>query len=267
VPNDRRSIFVVPFQDAPYTYVGTTDTAYAGSLDDPRCTPEDIAYLLAAVNASTSSNLDVDDVTGVWAGLRPLLAPAEGKELKERTADLSRRHRVSDSGDGVVHITGGKWTTYRQMAQDAVAALAPYVSPLGRVRTKSLRLYGVGDWRPGNEQETHLYRRFGDDANDILAMMRKNPALNVAPITDEPYLAAEFVFSAEHEMVTSLTDLLTRRTRAHLHNARTTFDAAEKIGRLVAPVLNWDDDEVRQQVDAYRSLVDSEFAAAGLRVS
>jgi glycerol-3-phosphate dehydrogenase len=98
-------------------------------------------------------------------------------------------------------------------------------------------------------------------------MMRKNPALNVAPITDEPYLAAEFVFSAEHEMVTSLTDLLTRRTRAHLHNARTTFDAAEKIGRLVAPVLNWDDDEVRQQVDAYRSLVDSEFAAAGLRVS
>lgn len=267
VPNDRRSIFVVPFQDAPYTFVGTTDTAYSGSLDDPRCTPEDVAYLLAAVNASTSSNLNVDDVTAVWAGLRPLLAPAKGKELKERTADLSRRHRVSDSGDGVVHITGGKWTTYRQMAQDAVAALAPYVSPLGRVRTKSLRLYGVSDWRPTNEKETHLYRRFGEDANDILAMIHEKPALGAAPIADQPYLAAEFVFSAQREMVTSLTDLLTRRTRAHLHNARTTFDAAEEIARLVAPVLHWDDDEVRRQVDTYRSLVESEFAAAGLRVS
>jgi glycerol-3-phosphate dehydrogenase len=267
VPNDRRSIFVVPFQDAPYTYVGTTDTAYTGSLDDPRCSPEDVAYLLAAVNASTSSNLDVDDVTGVWAGLRPLLAPVGGKELKERTADLSRRHRVSDSGDGVVHITGGKWTTYRQMAQDAVAALAPYVSPLGRVRTKSLRLYGVGDWRPTDDGETHLYRRFGEDAKDILAMMRENPALNAAPIADQPYLAAEFIFSAEREMVTSLTDLLTRRTRAHLHNARTTLDAAAEIARLVAPALNWGDDEIREQVNAYRSLVDDEFSAAGLRVS
>jgi glycerol-3-phosphate dehydrogenase len=68
-------------------------------------------------------------------------------------------------------------------------------------------------------------------------------------------------------MVTSLTDLLTRRTRAHLHNARTTFDAAEEIARLVAPVLNWDGEEIRRQVDAYRSLVNSEFTAAGLRVS
>ena len=81
VPNDRRSVFVVPFLDAPYTYVGTTDTAYDGSLDEPRCTPDDVAYLLRAVNASTSSNLVDDDVTGVWAGLRPLLAPAKGKKL------------------------------------------------------------------------------------------------------------------------------------------------------------------------------------------
>ena len=81
VPNDRRSVFVVPFQDGAYTYVGTTDTAYDGSLDDPLCTPEDVAYLLGAVNASTSSNLDVNDVTGVWAGLRPLLAPAKGQKL------------------------------------------------------------------------------------------------------------------------------------------------------------------------------------------
>ncbi|HEV7958580.1 MAG TPA: glycerol-3-phosphate dehydrogenase/oxidase, partial [Acidimicrobiales bacterium] len=128
VPDDRRSIFVVPFEDAPFTYVGTTDTAYDGSLDTPSCTPEDVAYLLATVNASTSSDLTTKDVTGVWAGLRPLLAPEKGKKMSERTADLSRRHRVTDSGDGVVHVTGGKWTTYRKMAQDAVDALKPYFS-------------------------------------------------------------------------------------------------------------------------------------------
>ncbi len=265
VPNDRRSVFVVPFQDAPYTYIGTTDTAYEGPLDDPRCSPDDVSYLLAAVNASTSSDLVTDDVTGVWAGLRPLLAPAKGQQLKERTADLSRRHRVTDTRDGVIHITGGKWTTYRQMAQDAVSALSPYVSPLRGVRTKSLRLYGVGDWRPTNEREKHLYRRFGEETNEILAMLRDDPSLATTPIADQPYLAAEFVFSAQHEMVTSLTDLLSRRSRAHLQNARTTFDAAENVARLVAATLNWGEEDIRRQVDAYRSLVEGELSAAGLR--
>jgi glycerol-3-phosphate dehydrogenase len=266
VPNDRRSVFVVPFQDGPYTYVGTTDTAYDGPLDEPLCTPDDVAYLLRAVNASTSSNLEVNDVTGVWAGLRPLLAPTKGKKLKERTADLSRRHQVSDSRDGVIHITGGKWTTYRQMAQDAVDALAPYVSPLKGVRTKSLRLFGVGTWRPTNDVETHLYRRFGEEATNILAMIRDDPSLGAAPIADQAYLAAEFVFSAQSEMVTSLTDLLTRRSRAHLQNAPTTYEAATSVAQLVAPTLGWDEEEIRQQVASYRSLVEEEFGAAGLHV-
>jgi glycerol-3-phosphate dehydrogenase len=266
VPHDRRSVFVVPFQDGAYTYVGTTDTAYEGSLDDPLCTPGDVAYLLSAVNASTSSNLVAEDVTGVWAGLRPLLAPAKGKKVKERTADLSRRHRVTDSRDGVIHITGGKWTTYRQMAQDAVDALAPYVSPLKGVRTKSLSLFGVGEWRPTNERERHLYRRYGEQAQIILAMIDDEPALGASPIDDQTYLAAEFVFSAQREMVTSLTDLLTRRSRAHLQNARTAYDAADAVARLVASTLGWDEDEIPQQIAAYKSLVEEEFAAAGLRL-
>jgi glycerol-3-phosphate dehydrogenase len=266
VPHDRRSVFVVPFQDGAYTYVGTTDTAYDGSLDDPLCTPEDVAYLLEAVNASTSSKLEVNDVTGVWAGLRPLLAPTQGKKLTERTADLSRRHRVSDSRDGVIHITGGKWTTYRQMAQDAVDALAPYVSPLPGVRTKTLRLFGVGDWRPTNERETHLYRRYGEDATAVLAMIDQDPALGDTPIADQSYLGAEFIFSAQREMVTSLTDLLTRRTRAHLQNAPATYAAADTVAQLVASTLGWSDGEVRRQVEAYRALAEEEFAAAGLQL-
>ncbi|MGC2485455.1 MAG: glycerol-3-phosphate dehydrogenase/oxidase [Acidimicrobiales bacterium] len=267
VPHDRRSVFVVPFVDAPYTYIGTTDTAYEGSLDEPLCSPEDVAYLLSAVNASTSSNLDVDDVTGVWAGLRPLLAPESGRTLSERTADLSRRHRVSDSRDGVIHITGGKWTTYRQMAQDAVDALSPYVSPLARVRTKSLALYGVGAWRPANERERHLYRRFGEQAQEVLALIDDDPTLGNSPLADQPYLSAEYVYSAHHEMVSSLIDLLTRRSRAHLHNARTTAQGADTVARLVAPILGWDEADIRREVDAYLSLASGEFAAAGLQLA
>lgn len=264
VPGDRRSIFVVPFEDAPYTYVGTTDTAYNGSLDEPLCTPEDLAYLLDTVNASTSSSLTPADVTGVWAGLRPLLAPTKGRRLSERTADLSRRHQVSDTGDGVVHVTGGKWTTYRQMAQDTVDALKAYLPSLPGVRTKSLALYGVDGWRPHDEFATHLYHRFGADAPRVLALIGERPEWATAPIAGLPYVGAEFVFAAREEMATSLVDLLARRTRAHLQDARAALDAAPTIAGLVAEDMGWDDDDVSAQIEDYRNLVAREFTAAGL---
>jgi glycerol-3-phosphate dehydrogenase len=267
VPNDRRSIFVVPFEDAPFTYVGTTDTAYDGLIDSPTCGPEDVAYLLSAVNASTSSDLTTNDVTGVWAGLRPLLAPEKGKKkMKERTADLSRRHRVTDSGDGVVHVTGGKWTTYRKMAEDAVDALKPYFSDMRRARTKTLHLYGTGAWRPSGALETHLYYRYGEDALKVLAMIEHDASLGVPVIESLPYVGAEFVFSAREEMTTSLIDLLTRRTRAHLQDARATLNAAPAIATLVAPELSWSNEDVQREVAAYRALVEYELSAAGLDV-
>ncbi len=265
VPNDRRSIFVVPFEDAPYTFVGTTDTAYDGDLNDPACTPDDVNYLLDAVNASTDSALTIDDVTGVWAGLRPLLTPPLGQTISARTSDLSRRHRVTDSGDGVIHVTGGKWTTYRQMAQDAVDALGRYV---GRtpVRTKALRFHGTGSWRPTTDLETHLYRRYGEDASVILAMIHEDPALGEQPIRQQPYRLAEYVYATRFEMATSLIDLLSRRTRAHLHDARATLESAPIVARAVGAALGWDDQRIDAEVAAYRELVHHEFSRAGLPV-
>jgi glycerol-3-phosphate dehydrogenase len=266
VPGDRRSIFVVPFEEAPYTFIGTTDTAYVGSLDYPYCTPEDVAYLLDAVNASTSSRLTIDDVTGVWAGLRPLLAPTQGKELKERTADLSRRHQVTDTKDGVIHITGGKWTTYRQMAEDAVDALNPYVANLKRVRTKHLRLHGVSPWQPTTPLEVHLYQRYGSDTPVLLAMIETDGTLAETPIEGQPYVGAEFIFAVRQEMATSLLDLLTRRTRAHLHDARSTVASAGAVARLVAGEFGWSDDDVERQVTSYREMAEREFSLAGLHL-
>ena len=264
VAHDHRSIFIVPFDDAPFTYIGTTDTAYDGSLEDPRCTRDDVEYLLDAVNASTSSDLTVDDVTGVWAGLRPLLAPATGHTLSERTADLSRRHQVSDTGDGVVHVTGGKWTTYRQMAEDAVDALAPYETNMPRTRTKSLALYGVGGWRPRNELEAHLYHRYGSETPRLLTMIDADPTLGELAVDGLTYRRVEFLFCAREEMAVTLVDLLTRRTRAHLHDARATLRAAPAIAELVAGVMGWDEATAAAEVDAYRELADGEFTAAGL---
>lgn len=264
VPGDHRSIFVVPFEEADFTYVGTTDTAYNGDLDEPFCTPDDVAYLLAAVNASTSSNLTTEDVTGVWAGLRPLLAPVDGKAVKERTADLSRRHRVTDTRDGVIHVTGGKWTTYRQMAEDAVDALGRYVRGLPRVRTKHLPLHGVGPWRPETDDEMHLYRRYGQDASVILDMIAVDGDLAQRPIAGQPYVAAEFLFAARFEMATSLVDLLTRRTRTHLLDARATLKGAARVAALVADELGWSDEDVQRELFAYELLVRREFGAAGL---
>ena len=96
VPKDRRSIFVVSWPETDLVYLGTTDTDYSGPLDDPACTPEDVDYLLDAANNVTTSHLTRADVTGVWAGLRPLLAPpTKGGHVSERTSDLSRRHTVA----------------------------------------------------------------------------------------------------------------------------------------------------------------------------
>ena len=264
VPGDHRNVFVVPFEDAPYTFVGTTDTAYHGDLDDPRCTPEDVAYLLGAVNASTASALTPADVTGVWAGLRPLLAPKAGRHVSARTADLSRRHRVLDAGDGVVTVTGGKWTTYRQMAEDAVDALRPYLGPLARARTAHLTLHGTGAWRPSTPLETHLYRRYGQDSAAVLALIDADPSLGELAVPGQEYVRAELVYAAREEMATSLVDLLTRRTRAHLHDARATRDAAASLAALVAPTLGWDDAETSRQVAAYHDLVTRELTSAGL---
>jgi len=127
VPRDRRSLFVVPWMRRPdgtwlHTYVGTTDTDWKGPLDDPQCTSNDIDYVLDALNASVTTGLTRADVTGTWSGLRPLVATLENSPKGARTADLSRRHQVTTSDNGVVTVTGGKLTTYREMAQDAVNA-------------------------------------------------------------------------------------------------------------------------------------------------
>ena len=163
VPKDRRSVFVVPWGDRgngefAFTYIGTTDTDYDGPLDDPQCTPDDIAYLLRAINASVTTQISEADVLGTWAGLRPLVRDAGS----ERTADLSRRHSVRVTPSRVVTVTGGKLTTYRRMAADAVDEIMKLLErrwPQPHQEREAARRDGLGRAGPPGAVQHALRRR------------------------------------------------------------------------------------------------------------
>ncbi|MCB0962108.1 MAG: glycerol-3-phosphate dehydrogenase/oxidase, partial [Acidimicrobiales bacterium] len=175
VPKDKRAVFVVPWGE--FTYIGTTDTDYQGPHEDPPVTREDVDYLLGAM---AFTGITDRDVVGTWAGLRPLVkSGASG-----RTADLSRRHKVLASPSGVVSVTGGKLTTYREMAADTVDevldVLGDRVSGVARrSRTKKLRLRGAEgfDALDGSDDPLtdHLANRYGGEARTILAMTEADP--------------------------------------------------------------------------------------------
>ncbi len=264
VRKGRRSIFAVPWGDR--VYLGTTDTEYDGPLDDPQVTPQDVAYILDALNAFVTQPLEVNDVLGTWAGLRPLLHNA----ASERTADLSRRHKVLVSSSGLVTITGGKLTTYRKMAQDTVdVVLAQLGRPRRKSPTKKLLLRGASgmdEARAAGASE-HLVGRHGGEATALLDMIRAEPSLAEPLVPTLPYLKAEALYAVRHEMAWSLTDVLSRRTRALLLARDASAAVAEDVARLVAPELGWDAQQTAQQVADYRALVQRERESARLPVT
>jgi glycerol-3-phosphate dehydrogenase len=260
VLKDRRSIFVVPWGDR--VYLGTTDTDYQGPLDDPQCTPEDMAYVLGAINTFIREPLTEADVLGTWAGLRPLVAHAGS----ERTADLSRRHRVTTSAAGVVTVTGGKLTTYRKMAADTVdevlRALGQNARRLRPSPTRRLPLRGAAGFDRISDE--HLRSRYGSEARVITAMVEADPSLGEPLVPGLPYLRAEAVYAARYEMAHTLEDVLSRRTRALLLARDASVAAARGAAELVAGELGWSAAEVEAQVAAFTALAAHEREAAGL---
>ena len=248
VPADDRSIFVVPWPGTDRVYLGTTDTDYDGPLDDPVCTADDVAYLLEAANAALSTTLRPSDVVGTWAGLRPLVAGAPN----QRSADLSRRHRVTRSPAGVVSITGGKLTTYRAMAADTVDAVE---DALGRHRTpcRTARLALRGADGPPRVDDDHLAARYGSEARVVAALIEADPRLGEPLVPSLPYLRAEAVYAVRYEMARTLDDILSRRTRALILARDASVAAAPEVARLVAPELGRTDADVEAQSAAYRT--------------
>jgi glycerol-3-phosphate dehydrogenase len=267
---DRRSIFVVPWADADFVFLGTTDTAYDGDLDDPRSSAEDVAYLLNAANAVSRAELTPADVTGVWAGLRPLLEPTSGHHISERTADLSRRHKVWRDPDGVVTVTGGKLTTYRKMAEDTVdLAVEVLGGPRRRSVTKSLAIegspaLGPGPKGPASGRPEHLDRRYGTMAGAVASMAEGRPEL-LSPLAPSlPYLGVEIAYAAREEMAVHLDDVLARRTRAAIQDVGAALTVAATAAAIMAAELGWDDRRRREETVRFTESVRAELDAAGL---
>ncbi|MHB8439672.1 MAG: glycerol-3-phosphate dehydrogenase/oxidase [Acidimicrobiales bacterium] len=278
VAKDRRSIFCVPWPDGDDVYLGTTDTDWDGPLDDPACLPEDVDYVLDAANSVTSSRLERSDVTGVWAGVRPLLARTDGRHVSERTADMSRRHTVRVGSSGLVTVTGGKLTTYRRMAEDTVDALLRQgrVSTTARCRTRRLPLLGAGGsaelLRTGagtafgvdDAVLAYLVGRHGHHARDVLAMAGGEPDLLAPLVAGLPYLAVEAKWAVTHEMAVTLDDVLARRTRARLRQARAMAQAVAGIGSALAPLLGRDAAAVAEESTALAAAARRDLDRAGL---
>ena len=282
VKEDKRSIFVVSWGDQ--VYLGTTDTAWDGPLDDPSCTPQDVDYILAAANAVSTRQLTRSDITGIWTGLRPLLAPEQKGASSERTADLSRRHTVRTSPGGLVTVTGGKLTTYRKMAEDTVDAV---VSGLGRqgmrCRTKTLRLHGAPAGKrvvpraggvganvrpdpsdPVASRTAHLAARYGTESAAVLAMADGRPELLEPLGAGLPYLAVEALWAVRREMALSVSDVLDRRTQASFRDARAAADAAPTVAGLIGPELGWDAGRSAAEAESYAAVVRGRLVGAGL---
>ncbi len=281
VPKDKRSLFVVPWgpnTDGTFrhAYVGTTDTDYTGPIDSPQCTADDVAYVLRALNASVDASVDGPiteaDVTGVWAGLRPLVKKAESG----RTADLSRRHSITRTPHGVISVTGGKLTTYREMAEDTVDEVLEVLGRRARCKTRHLKLLGatapasasalaaahagVGTQR-AVDAEAVLIARHGSFAAEIADLAAADPTLLDPLVAGLEYLRIEAVWAVRHEMALTIDDVLSRRTRARLLDRAAALAAAPDVARLIAPLLGWDHAESARQVSDFVASCADEAAA------
>ena len=278
---DRRSIFVVPWADGEDVYVGTTDTAWDGSLDEPSCEPGDVDYLLNAVNAVVNDPLSRDDVTGIWAGLRPLLAPSGGRRVSERTADLSRRHRVLSSPGNLVTVTGGKLTTYRRMAEDTVDEVVRLLGPaaardLKRCRTAHLAIRGsqgldelltpAAAREHGVDDDVFraLVRRHGGETPAVLELASNRPELLEPLVPGLVQIRAEAVWAVQREMAMTIDDVFSRRTRATLRRAAATADAAREVGELLSREWDRSSDDVALETSVFAERLRIDLSRAGI---
>ncbi|MCG3757724.1 glycerol-3-phosphate dehydrogenase/oxidase [Amycolatopsis sp. Poz14] len=263
---EKSVLFVIPWRN--HWIVGTTDTDWNLDLAHPAATKHDIDYLLEHVNSVLATPLTHDDIEGVYAGLRPLLAGES-----EETSKLSREHAVARVAPGLVAIAGGKYTTYRVMAADAVdAAVVDLPGRPPSSITDKVPLLGADGYHALVNQADHLaaehglhpYRvrhlldRYGSLVHEVLALAADRPEL-LKPIESAPdYLGVEVVYAASHEGALHLEDVLARRTRISIEYAHRGVDCAEQVAQLVAGVLGWSEEETKREVEVYRARVEAE---------
>ena len=244
--SDGRVMFAIPWHD--HTLVGTTDTPIEQPSYEPKPLEQEIEFILETASLYLSRPPKRSDVLSVYVGIRPLVK-AGGPSSK--TSALSRDHTIHVDNSGLLTITGGKWTTYRHMAEDCV----DHAITLGRLReescvTKTLKIHG---YRKHIEDLGSLWV-YGSDADAIRDIASRDTKLSTPLHPSLPYIGAEVVWAARQEMARSVEDVLSRRTRALFLDAQAAHEMALPVARIMAEELHYGEDWISGQVSEFQTL-------------
>ena len=259
-------LFIIPWKDQ--WMIGTTDTEYLGDPNAPLADRSDVQYIIDQANRVLSPKISTEQVIGVFAGLRPLVANKKASD----TTKLSREHTVDRPVPGFVSLAGGKYTTYRVMAKDAVDMATNDIEKLtSESITNKLPIIGAdGYWaltqqvealasKYNLKQETinHLLNRYGSDISDILEIIEDDRKLATPLTRNLPYLKAELVYAVTAEGAQSVSDVLERRTRIWFEAPNFGVDLASATADLIAPYLGWKAAQKKASIAQYQELVDA----------
>ncbi|GAB97970.1 glycerol-3-phosphate dehydrogenase [Kineosphaera limosa] len=274
---EKSVLFIIPWSR--YWIIGTTDTPYHQDFTHPAVTGADLDYILEHANGILEKPLTRDDIVGSFAGLRPLLQPGTKGEGEPSSTKISREHTVAEATPGLVTIAGGKLTTYRVMAEDAVDFA------LGRTRAKEVPsltaktpLLGAVGYETYQRRADkiaaqhglsrfmvdHLLHRYGALLPELLEMVAQHPDLG-RPLEEAPaYLRAEIAYACTHEGALHLEDIMVTRTRLTYEVREHGRAAVPEIAAIAAEYLGWDDARREAEIAAYRARCEAEDAAAQL---
>jgi glycerol-3-phosphate dehydrogenase len=243
--DDGRIIFAIPWLGK--VVIGTTDVAVSTVEVEPGHQSSEIEFLLETINPFLEVKISEEDILSIFSGLRPLVTGGS-----KSTSMLSREHHIDASASGLITVAGGKWTTYRRMAEDTLAfVIRRRMLADKRCRTKTTKLRGAtGD----NVAEEGSLSRYGSDAQQVKSLFSENPALAATIDKALPFTLAEVVYAVRHEMARTVEDVLSRRTRALLLDAEAARRAAPAVARTMAAELGASSEWVEQQVAAFDRL-------------
>ncbi|KNC77028.1 hypothetical protein SARC_10500 [Sphaeroforma arctica JP610] len=267
---DGRVVFMLPWQG--HTIAGTTDTACDLTME-PKGSEEEVAFILKAIKDYLTVDVRKEDLLSVWSGIRPLASdPSAGN-----TENISRDHVVFADASGLVTITGGKWTTYRLMAEDAVNKAIEQcnlVTPR-ECQTANIKLTGAVGYKPTTFTEIaqsytvphrpghidtqvakHLATAYGTKSFEV-TKIAEDRKLGQRLVRGHPYIEAEVVFSVKDEMCRTISDFIARRTRLAFLDTRATSMTIDRVGELMAAELGWDDAKLKQEISNARSFLKS----------
>ena len=263
-------LFLIPWGDK--WIVGTTDTPYDGDRAHPQATNDDVQYILDQANKVLDPQLRRDEIIGVYAGLRPLVANAKDST----TTKLSREHTTDRSAPGFVSIAGGKYTTYRVMGKDVIdLAVTDLRRLVNSSCTEKLPLVGTDGYFALTQQSAqiaaeygvdeksviHLLNRYGSLISEVLDLITEDKKLAQFLDPSLPYLKAEIVYAVTHEGAMSIDDVISRRTRLAFEAPHAGIGLVDDVAALIGPYLGWGAKEKKSSIAEYREQVESEVTA------